>query len=159
MPEWLTRLKPDGWTNGELITVGIALTVVTFIGSIVVCAVAAVRIPANYFVGDRHPPMWADHHPFVRWPLIFLKNLLGVFLVLFGIVMSFPGVPGQGILTILLGAMLMDFPGKRKAERWLLRRRGVLNGLNRLRKRYGRQPLVLEESCNAASGVEIPKTP
>ena len=144
MPEWLARLKPDSWTNGELITLGVALTVVTFIGSIVVCAVAAVRIPATYFVGDHPPPMWANRHPFVRYPAILFKNLLGVFLVLLGIVMSFPGVPGQGILTILLGAMLMDFPGKRRAERWLLRRRGVLKGLNRLRKRYGREPLVID---------------
>jgi hypothetical protein len=40
--------------------------------------------------------------------------------------------------------MLIDLPGKRKAEKWLLRRRGVLNAINRLRARYGRPALVLD---------------
>jgi len=40
--------------------------------------------------------------------------------------------------------MLIDLPGKRKAEKWLLRRRSVLNAINRLRARYGRAPLVLD---------------
>jgi hypothetical protein len=162
MPEWIERFKPEGWSDTELGLFGIGLTVVTAVGSIVVCALVAVRIPATYFVGDHPPRMWADRHPFVRWPLVVVKNLFGVFLVLIGIIMSFPGVPGQGILTILMGAMLLDFPGKRKAERWLLRRRGVLTGLNKVRKRYGREPLVLEDSAaagNAPSGGEIPKMP
>jgi hypothetical protein len=30
--------------------------------------------------------------------------------------MSVPGVPGQGLLTILLGVMLLDFPGRRSLE-------------------------------------------
>jgi hypothetical protein len=58
--------------------------------------------------------------------------------------LSVPGVPGQGILTILIGAMLIDLPGKRKAEKWLLRHRRVLSAINRLRARYGRPPLVLD---------------
>ena len=39
------------------------------------------------------------------------KNILGLFLVALGVVLSLPGVPGQGLLTILLGIMLLDFPG------------------------------------------------
>ena len=166
MPEWLERLKPEGWSDGELAMAGLGLTIATAVVSVVICAFVAVRIPADYFVGDAHPPLWSDRHPFIRYPAVVLKNVFGVFLVLFGILLSLPGVPGQGILTILMGAMLLDFPGKRKAERWLLRRRGVLNGLNRVRKRYGREPLILDEplaaSREAASGLpvqEIPKIP
>jgi hypothetical protein len=72
------------------------------------------------------------------------KNLLGAFLVLLGIVLSLPGVPGQGILTILIGVMLLDFPGKRDLERKLVSRPKVREGIDRLRQRFGKPPLVLE---------------
>jgi len=74
----------------------------------------------------------------------FAKNALGVVLVVIGILMSIPGVPGQGILTILLGIMLLDFPGKRTLEYKLVTRPQVLNTINRLRHRFGKPSLVLE---------------
>jgi hypothetical protein len=60
-----------------------------------------------------------------------------------GIVLTLPGVPGQGMLTILLGLMLLDVPGKRRLERRIVGRRRILKAINRLRKRFGRPPLVL----------------
>jgi hypothetical protein len=118
-----------------LIWLSVGLFLVTFFGSILAVGWSAVQIPQDYFVGDRAPPAWRHRHPFIRWPLIVFKNLLGLVLVVLGIIMSLPGVPGQGILTTLLGAMLVDFPGKRRCERWLLTRRGVLTTLNKLRAR------------------------
>ena len=144
MPDWLSRYLPDGWVGQNFLIGAIALTVVTFVLSIVICVVVVIRIPHDYFVCDDRGFDCRHRHPVVRWPLVIGKNLLGVLLVLLGVVMSLPGVPGQGILTILLGAMLVDFPGRRRAERWLLRRRGVLNTINRMRARYGRQPLLLD---------------
>jgi hypothetical protein len=70
--------------------------------------------------------------------------LLGAFLVLLGIVLSLPGVPGQGVLTILLGVMLLDFPGKRGLELKLVSRPKVLNTINRIRHRFDRPPLLLD---------------
>ena len=61
-----------------------------------------------------------------------------------GIVLSLPGVPGQGILTILLGIMLLDFPGRRKLEHKLVSRPQVLKTINKLRHRFGKPPLVLD---------------
>jgi hypothetical protein len=43
----------------------------------------------------------------------FLRNLLGLALVGLGALLSLPAVPGQGLLTIFAGLMLMDLPGKR----------------------------------------------
>jgi len=150
MPDWLLHNLPDGWTERHLVVGGLILTLATALLSLAAVALVVVRIPSSYFVGNHPPPLWADRHPFVRWPAVVLKNLLGVTLVALGALMSVPGVPGQGIMTILIGAMLIDLPGKRKAERWLLRRGGVLNAINRLRARYGRPPLVLDSS----SGTE-----
>jgi hypothetical protein len=144
MPDWLSRNLPEGWSQTQRVIAWLAITVTTALLSLAAVALVVVRIPCNYFVGDDPPPVWADRHAFIRWPAIILKNLLGGFLVLLGAVLSVPGVPGQGLLTILIGAMLIDFPGKRRIEKWLLRRRGVLNTINKLRARYGREPLVLD---------------
>src|SRR5262249_12413162 len=144
MPEWLHRQLPEGWGGTEFVLATLALTVTTFVISIVAVGFVIVRVPETYFVGDHSAPVWGDRRPFVRWPLFVGKNLLGAVLVALGIIMSLPGVPGQGILTTLIGAMLLDFPGKRRFEKWLLRRRGVLSGVNKLRARYGRPPLQLD---------------
>jgi hypothetical protein len=79
-----------------------------------------------------------------RGALLVGKNLLGFVLVVAGVLMSLPGVPGQGVLTILMGVMLIDFPGKHRAERWLVTRRPVLAAVNRMRARVGREPLVTD---------------
>jgi len=63
---------------------------------------------------------------------------------LLGIVMSLPGIPGQGVLTILLGIMLLDLPGKRRLEQKILSKPRVLEKINRLRQKFSRPPLVLD---------------
>ena len=52
-------------------------------------------------------------------------------------------LPGQGILTILVGFTLLDFPGKFRLQRWIVTRRGVLESINWVRKKAGREPLAL----------------
>ena len=76
--------------------------------------------------------------PLIALLLGALKNLIGALLLVLGVIMLF--VPGQGLLTMLIGLMLMNFPGKYRLERWLVRRSGVLNSLNWLRRRRGRAP-------------------
>ena len=80
----------------------------------------------------------------MRYLLIAGKNLLGFVLVVLGIIMSVPGVPGQGILTILLGVMLLDFPGRRRLEHKLVSRPQVLNTINKLRHKFDKPKLVLD---------------
>jgi hypothetical protein len=118
--------------------------------SLAATAAVLVRLPADYFACDPDAGTCPTRPRYVRWPLALLKNFFGLALVALGVVLSFPGVPGQGILTILIGAMLLDFPGKRRLERWLVRRRGVLTTVNKVRARYGRPPLVLDAPAAAA---------
>jgi UPF0716 family protein affecting phage T7 exclusion len=84
-----------------------------------------------------------DRHAALRLTARVGKNVLGVILVVVGIVLVLPGVPGQGMLTILIGLMLLDVPGKRRLERRIVGRRRILKAINRLRKRFGGPPLVL----------------
>ena len=127
----------------QSVLIGVGLFLVTFTLSLAIVAVIMVKIPADYFDKDRPRDLWADRHPAIRYLGIFLKNLLGVLLVVLGIIMSLPGVPGQGVLTILLGVMLLDFPGKRTLEHKLVSRPQVLSTINKLRHRFGKPRLVL----------------
>lgn len=122
-----------------LLTVGASLFSVGL--TVVITCIVLVRLPADYFTRE-HRPLPLAGRP--RWLRILTRiglNLAGGLLVLLGIVLSLPGVPGQGLLTILLGIMLLDIPGKRRAEGALLRRRFVHEGINRLRAKYRRPAL------------------
>jgi hypothetical protein len=122
---------------------GVLLFVITFSVSLAIVSVIVVKLPPDYFKEDYPRHVLPNHHPAVRYLVIIGKNLLGVLLVALGIVMSLPGVPGQGILTILLGVMLLDFPGKQSLEHKLVSRPQVLNSINKLRRRFGKPELIL----------------
>jgi len=64
--------------------------------------------------------------------------------LLLGIVLSVPGIPGQGILTILLGLIMIDIPGKRPLEARIIKRPTILAAVNKLRSRYGKEPLQVD---------------
>ncbi len=114
------------------------------IGSLVVTAlllpVVVRRLPPDYFVATRRD-LAAQRSP-LQWAGHLAKNALGALFVLAGLAMLV--LPGQGLLTILIGLLLVDFPGKRALERRFVRRRGVLEFLNRMRARHGRPPLRIE---------------
>jgi hypothetical protein len=152
---WIDQLP---WWQWALLSAGLFL--VTFTVSLAVTAWVVVKLPATYFRDDHHPAAftWADRHPALRWTLRVAKNLLGLFLVILGIVLSLPGMPGQGILTILIGLMLLDFPGRRRLEQKLVRRPSIRNGIDRLRLRFGQKPLVLDDEPAATPQTDAPQT-
>ncbi len=133
-----------GFITWQSILLAVLLFVVTFSISLAIVSVIMVKIPADYFKEDRPRELFADKPPAVRYLLIIGKNLLGAVLVVIGILLSLPGVPGQGILTILLGVMLLDFPGRRRLERKLVSRPQVLKTINKLRHKFDKPELVLD---------------
>ena len=123
-------------------TVGFYL--LTCVVSLALFVAIVVVLPERYFV-DEGRWFWVQHPPLVRWAGIIGKNLLGVVIIAVGIVLSLPGIPGQGLLTILVGALLLDVPGKRRLMRAIVQRPRLLSPLNRLRAWFGRPPLVVGE--------------
>ena len=117
----------------------LATTVITTLAALIV----VIRLPADHFMEPCNRRRGAPRHPMVRVVLFVVKNLAGWLLIAVGLVLSVPGVPGQGLLTILIGVLLIDFPNKYRLERWLMSRRGVLPLLTRLRTRFGRPPFEL----------------
>lgn len=113
---------------------------------LVAVRVFVVRIPPDYFVlaGQRSAPA-SGRRTIWGAPLRVVKNLLGCVLVAAGIAMLV--LPGQGVLTILVGVMLLDFPGKLRLERWIVGHRPVHESIDWLRRRAGRQPLVYDDGA------------
>lgn len=119
-------------------------SVVMFVGSLLLLPWLAAKIPADYFMPAKRPvhPL-VQQHPAVRLLIAILRNLLGVVILLAGIVMLI--LPGQGILAIVLGIMLINFPGKYRLEQWAIRKPSVHKPINWLRRKAGREPLQIPQ--------------
>ena len=124
--------------------IGLLIFVVTLVVNLAIVSFILVNLPPDHFSKSHQKRFWSDRHPAIRAPGIIGKNILGVLLVVVGILLSIPGVPGQGVLTVLLGIMLLDFPGKRRLEQKLLSRPQILKTINRLRGRFGKAGLEVE---------------
>ncbi len=129
------------WTQ---VLIGVVLFVVSLVVTTVAVGIVMVKIPAHYFSSHYQQDFLPDAPWLVRWGAVIGKNILGVILIIVGIILSLPGVPGQGILTILLGLIMIDIPGKRPIEARIIKIPKVLNSINSLRKRYGKEPLLLD---------------
>jgi hypothetical protein len=142
MMKWISeRWTAASWTA---IAIGLALFVATFVISYLVVCVVLIKLPENYFHSDYEHHLLPDSHPVLRSVAIAAKNVVGVILILAGIVLSLPGVPGPGLLTIFIGVMLTDLPGKRKLEVKLIGRPAVLGTVNKLRAKYNKPPLQID---------------
>lgn len=119
------------------------LSVVSAITTLTLGVRLIARLPRDYFVNDeRHQITLTGYPLLVRLGLPFVKNLLGLVFVISGIAMLV--LPGQGLLTLLAGLLLMNFPGKFALERWLVRRARVRDAINWLRHRAGQPALILD---------------
>jgi hypothetical protein len=142
MTAWLN----DIWASMTLgrVLLGTGLFVLSIIISFAAIGLVMVKIPPNYFSSHYQRDFLPDSPWVVRWGAVIAKNIAGVFLILLGIVLSLPGVPGQGFLTILLGLIILDIPGKRPIESKIIQRPAVLAAINKLRLKYGKPPLVMD---------------
>ena len=126
------------------ILLGASLFAVSLVLSFAAIVVVMVKIPAHYFSSHYEDDFLPDSHWTVKWSAVILKNVLGVLLILLGLILSLPGVPGQGLLTILLGLIMLDIPGKRPLEARIIKRPKILAAINNLRARFKKPPLVLD---------------
>ncbi len=119
-----------------------AISVLMLVGSAVAVPLIVARLPHDYFLGHAEPEtLPLGTHPALRVTLLVLKNVLGIAIFLAGMAMLV--LPGQGLLTMFIGLLLMDFPGKRRLELRLVRIRGVYRAVNWIRRRTRRKPLAL----------------
>ncbi len=140
MIEWLSQFwESMTWSR---IILGTVLLILQIIISYAAIIFVMVKLPADYF-SSTYAKNQNTNSPFlIRWGGAILKNLIGVLLIIAGIIMIV--TPGPGGLTILLGLIMMDIPGKRPLEAKLIQKPPVLSAINKLRARYGKTPLIMD---------------
>lgn len=143
---WLTENK----TVLQWLT---AVSVALFLGSILAIPWLVARIPTDHFVqrSDGGNEFRLEH-PVASMVWRLLKNLVGTVLLLAGVAMLI--LPGQGLLTILLGIMLIDFPGKRRLELLIIRRPSISRVVSWIRRRSGLDELQFPESITESKSPE-----
>lgn len=126
--------------------VGLGLfSVVCFFVTLAIIPWLVVKIPHDYFVENRRTAPVSGKLPFgIRIVVLVLKNCLGLVIIALGIIMLV--IPGQGVLTMVIGLILIDFPGKYHLERSLMQRKRVLQTVNWLRARGQKPPLEFGNS-------------
>jgi len=134
------------WVPVNILVGLTAASVIGFIGSLVAIPWILIRLPSDYF-DLRVPRHWMkDHHPVLRIIGLVIKNILGIVFLIAGFLMLF--LPGQGVLTMLIGISFMDFPNKRKLEARIVGQPALLKAINAMRQKFNRLPLTLSPDCN-----------
>ncbi|WP_298609485.1 PGPGW domain-containing protein [uncultured Thiothrix sp.] len=107
-----------------------SISLLMFVLSLLLLPILINKIPVDYFTqtGTKHKVKLLS-------PITMVRNLLGLLMLLAGVAMLV--LPGQGVLTMLIGLTIMNFPGKYSLERWVVTRKGVLEALNWIRAKSG----------------------
>lgn len=139
MTDWLVQIA-SLFPPQLLIWLAVA-SIVMFIGTLIAIPIILVRLPADYFDVRIPRPWMENHHPVLRVAGHLIKNVIGLVFLLAGLAMLV--LPGQGILTILIGLSLVEFPGKRRLEAKLVGQATVLSTINKMRAKFDKPPLIL----------------
>ena len=128
--------------NSDLIFLLGSLSIFILIISVFMMVLIISFLPEDYFKSENRnliSSVQNSRYPLLKLLGLITKNFFGVLLLLSGILMLV--LPGQGILTIITGLVFIDYPGKYKFERKLLRQKGVINSINWIRSRLSKPSL------------------
>lgn len=129
----------DLFTQYESVFIWLSfLSLVVFLGSLAALPWLVGRLPSGYFLNPAANRAGAGKRQ-THILVLCLRNGLGAAVFLMGIVMLF--IPGQGILTMVAGLVIMEFPGKSSAILYFVRFEKVRRGLNWLRRKKGKPSL------------------
>ena len=138
--DWLLSTVQQYVSTDTLIWLTV-LSMVFFLGTLIAIPFILVRLPADYFDVRVPRPWMKDHHPVLRLVGHIVKNAIGAIFLFAGFLMLF--LPGQGVLTMLIGISMLYFPGKRKVEAKLIGQPTVLSVVNSMRQKFNKPPLLL----------------
>lgn len=97
-----------------------------------------IRVPEGYFITEGP----AVHHSnrVLHYFILLLRNGIGFFLLAAGMAMLV--LPGQGVITMIMGVSLISLPGKHRLLNWILQRQRVRQTLNWIRQKAGKEALL-----------------
>lgn len=116
-------------------------SVFMFVGTLIAIPIILMRLPADYFDIRKPRPWMENHHPVLRLLGHIVKNVVGAIFLFAGFLMLF--LPGQGVLTMLIGLSLIEFPGKRQVEAKIVGQSTVLSTINAMRAKFDKPPLII----------------
>jgi hypothetical protein len=132
----------------------ILITTTTSIIYFIVISYSITQMDKRYFVrakiadkkiadlGFQQPPHSTTMKISFRYVINIAKIITGLFLLIFGILMLV--LPGQGIITMIVGLSLLPFPGKDKVEQSFLSRKSVRSTLNWIRTKANKEPFIFD---------------
>lgn len=93
------------------------------------------RLPNDYLIkaGLREKP-----RGFIRTVIYCVRAVIGLILVILGFVLML--TPGPGLVVLIVGISLAEFPGKERLLVSIATQPSVLKSLNWMRTRRGKQP-------------------
>ncbi len=130
--------------NSDLLFLLGSLSIFILIISVFMMVLIISFLPEDYFKSENRnliSSVQNSRYPLLKLLVLITKNFFGILLLLSGILMLV--LPGQGILTIITGLVFMDYPGKYKFERKLLKQKGVINSINWIRFHLSKPPLKI----------------
>ena len=128
--------------NSDLLFLLGSLSIFILIISVFMMVLIISFLPEDYFKSENRnliSSVQNSRYPLLKLLVLITKNFFGILLLLSGILLLV--LPGQGILTIITGLVFIDYPGKYKFERKLLRQKGVINSINWIRSRLSKPSL------------------
>ena len=137
--ELLTRI--ESYVPAHVLIWFAVSSVFMFVGTLIAIPIILMRLPADYFYTRIPRPWMENHHPVLRVMGHIVKNLVGAVFLFAGLLMLF--LPGQGVLTMLIGLSLVEFPGKRRLEAKIVGQSTVLSTINSMRAKFNKPPLII----------------
>lgn len=132
-------------THGDVLSLVMAGSFLILLGTLALIPFMIAGLPDSYFEDSRRRPLeHLLHRPTLRITLLLLKNALGLILLLAGLAMLV--IPGQGLLTLFVAMILIDFRGKFALKCKLIRLPRLRRLMNRFRIRHGKAPFIIPDS-------------
>jgi hypothetical protein len=143
-----------GTFSPNVIFLTVVLTTVTSIAYFIVVSYMIIQLDKRYFIrkvtiNNKIADNVANQTTHllsrifsIAFVVCIAKGIIGVFLLACGIVMLV--LPGQGLITILIGLSLIPFPGENKVEQYLISRKSVRSSLNWIRIKAHKEPFIFD---------------
>ncbi len=107
------------------------ISVLIFIFSIVGLRLFIIAIPSDYFINKKRVSALRDSSILLWVFYKIFKNIIGYIFIAIGLLALV--LPGQGILMILIGLMMSDYPKKFDLEKKIIKINTVRKGVNWIR--------------------------
>lgn len=115
------------------------LSLLTFVGSLFAIPWIIGKLPPDYFILHRRlVEARHERHPVLAKIIFVARNIIGILFLAAGMAMLV--LPGQGIITMLIGISFMDFPRKHNIVDNLIHRPRIMKLLNWLRRKGKKTP-------------------